>query len=151
MGGLCLVAACATERPARTATADSSTMPNDLIIVTGQTGGFAGRMRGYSIRADGRVWRWEGKHVEENVLAEATMPPEVVDSLWRRVQASDFFSQSQQVREERAFLSVTADGESRHVSWTATPIDSADTPIGQLYVYFRARAQDVLQQPSGEQ
>lgn len=143
VGGLCLTAACASEQPAQR-TAEQAALPIDLLIVAGQTAGLAGRMRGYSVRADGRVRRWEGKYIEENVLAESTAAPEVVDSLWRRVQDSDFFSQSQQVREEGAFLSVTADGDSRRVSWTAVPSDTSDAALAQLYVSVQQHARDAL-------
>lgn len=146
---LCLAAACTSDRHPRGDAADGPVTPDDLLVVVGQQAGPAGRVRGYSIRADGRVRQWEGKYVEENVLAEGVVPSDVVDSLWHRVQANDFFAQQQQVLEERAFMSVTARGDTRRVSWEAVPADSSEAPLGQLYVSYQAAARAAVQQAPG--
>ena len=141
--GACTCRASSDERaPAAASTetvCDTMRVPSDLHIVLGQTGGLAGRMRGYSLRADGTVQRWEGKYVEEHVQARRTVSPERIAAIWRRVQAVDYFEHAQQaMSHQTAFLRVTAEGRSHRVSWPIAPGQPPpETPLYELYAYVR--------------
>lgn len=129
------MSACTSQRSSADQQADSTEVPADLYIIFGREGGFAGRMAGYTVRADGTVSQWEGKFVGENVLRTATLPPERLRALWTQVQSTRFFERDQQqVGNMTEFVNITAAGRSHRVSWTV-PLGEkrADEPLQQLY------------------
>ena len=93
-------------------------VPSDLRIVFGYEGTFAGRSMGYSITAAGQVVRWEGKYPEEVVEATARIDRKHVERLWRRAEEIEFLRMKEQAMATvSSFITVSAQGDSRHVTW----------------------------------
>ncbi len=108
-------------------------IPSDLQIIFGQQGTFAGRSMGYSIYGDGQVVRWEGKYPEENKEATATVDADHVRRLWKRAQEIGFLEMSDQAMATvNTFITLTADGESRRVTWVDRDAN-APTPAQKFY------------------
>ena len=109
-------------------------VPADLEITIGQTGGFAGRMRGYTIAADGSLSEWEGKFPGENKRRSAQADSARAALLWRLAKEADILQTSQQaVGNMTWFVTVSAGGESRQVSWARWPEDASDQTKAQRY------------------
>ena len=107
---------------------DGGDVPPDLEIIFGQQGTFAGRGMGYSINAAGEVVRWEGKYPGEIAEAETTIAPKQVKRLWQHAEDIGFLSmQDQAMATTYYFISVSAAGESRRVTWVGREKD-APTP-----------------------
>lgn len=116
----------------RSGSADTQ-LPPDLLIMFGQQGTFAGRGAGYSIDAAGDVVRWEGKYPGEDTTAAAAVGRDQVQELWNRAREIGFLSmQDQEMASMYYFVSVTAGGESRRVTWTARE-QNASTPAQAFY------------------
>lgn len=110
-----------------------SDVPTDLEIVVGQQGTFAGRGMGYSINALGEVVRWEGKYPGEIIEDHATITPKQVQRLWHRAEEIDILSMKEQsMASIHSFITVSAGGESRRVTWTEREED-APTPAQALF------------------
>lgn len=108
-------------------------VPSDLKIVFGQEGTFAGRGMGYSIDAFGEVVRWEGKFPEEVVEARAKIDHRQVRRLWRRAEEIGFLHmQDQAMATVTSFITVTARGDSRRVTWTERD-DTSLTPAQEFF------------------
>lgn len=108
-------------------------IPSDLLIIFGQQGTIAGRGAGYSIDAAGEVVRWEGKYPGEDTTAAAAVGRDHVRMLWDRARDIGFLSMEDQAMASMYyFVSVTADGESRRVTWTPRGQD-APTPAQSFY------------------
>lgn len=137
---LLLVAACSN--PSRSPSGEAP-VPDDLEVVLGMEGGFAGRMTGYTLTADGAVTRWEGKYVGENVRRTGQASADEVAALWRRTQAADFFAREQRrTGNMTRFLTIRADARSHRVSWPTGPgTDAADTSLHALYDAWEALAE----------
>lgn len=115
------------------ASAMSEDIPSDLKIIIGQQGTFAGRSMGYSINADGAVLRWEGKFPEEHVEARASAPEAQVEQLWKHAREIGFLQMQEQVMSTvNTFVNVTANGESRRVTWDRRD-ENALTAAQQFY------------------
>lgn len=109
-------------------------LPPDFDIIVGQTGGFAGRMTGYAVNADGVVMEWEGKHAKENVRRESASDPARALALWRDAAEVGILQMTQQATGEATwFVALTAGGESRRVSWSSWPSDPADMTEAQRF------------------
>lgn len=112
---------------------NSEIIPEDLNIIFGRQGTFAGRSMGYSIEADGRVTRWEGKYPGEIEQANAAISEDELRRIWKRIEAIGFLEMSYQaMTTEGPFMNVTAGGESRRVTWTG---QSDDLPAGVQDLY----------------
>ena len=123
---------------------DGSAVPPDLEIIFGQQGTFAGRGMGYSIDANGNVVRWEGKYPGEVTEAEATIDSKQVRRLWRRAEDIEFLSmQDQAMATVYSFISVTAGGESRRVTWAERDAD-APTPAQEFFDECMETAREAL-------
>lgn len=110
-----------------------SDVPSDLEIVFGQQGTFAGRGMGYSINAAGEVVRWEGKYPGELKEARAAIDPKHVRRLWHRAEEIEFLSmQDQTMATLHSFISVSAGGESRRVTW-AERAEGSPTPAQDFF------------------
>ncbi len=108
-------------------------IPADLTILFGRQGTFAGRSMGYSINADGDVVRWEGKFPGENQLAAATVGRHEVRRLWRRAEEIGFLQMKEQaMATEGLFITLSAGGESRRVTWVARA-GEAKTPVQAFF------------------
>ena len=106
-------------------TAGEGQPPDDLEIVFGMEGAFAGRGMGYTIRRDGEVERWEGKFPGENREAAATISADEVSRLWKRAEEIGFLQMSDQVMATtNSFITVTAGGESTRVTWVERDEDA---------------------------
>ena len=110
-------------------------VPGDLEITFGQTGGFAGRMTGYTMLADGSLPEWEGKFPGENKRRTAPADSERAASLWRLATEAAILETSEQATGNMTwFVTVSAGGESRQVSWAGWPADGeAQTPAQRYY------------------
>ena len=124
--------------------ASAEEIPSDLKIVFGQQGTFAGRGMGYSIDASGEVVRWEGKFPGENTEASATVEENHVRSLWNHAQEIGFLEmQDQAMSTINYFVTLTANGESRRVTWIERNEDAL-TPAQRFYDECRAVARSAL-------
>lgn len=124
-----------------------SAVPSDLKIVFGQQGTFAGRGMGYSIDAVGDVVKWEGKYPGEIREAQAEIDPKQVRRLWHRAEEIDFLSMKDQaMATAHQFITVSAGGESRRVTWVARDED-APTPAQAFYDECMATARAALGEP----
>ena len=130
MLGITVSAGC--KRGEKAASTEMS-IPADLKIVLGHTGGFAGRSMGYSIYANGDVLKWEGKYPEENRQATAIVDQDHVQQLWNHASEIKILEMQEQVMGNVTwFITVTADGESRRVTW-AKRDEEALTPAQQFF------------------
>lgn len=112
-------------------------VPDDLQITIGQGGGFAGRMTGYTIAADGSIVQWEGKYPGENKRGEAPADEKRAATLWSQAtEAGLLTSSEQEVGNMTWFVSVTADGESRRASWASWP--DTGTTMSEAQEFYRA-------------
>jgi len=111
--------------------AQANPVPEDLKLTFGQSGGFAGRMMGYSIDAGGTVVRWEGKYPEENRQATSTLDQAQVQQLWDHATAIELLEMQEQVMDNIVwFVTVTAEGESRRVTWNK---QDPEAPVQQFF------------------
>ena len=111
--------------------------PSDLQIMVGQGGGFAGRMTGYTIGADGSVVEWEGKYPGENKRADAPADKERAAALWQQaVEANILETSQQEVGNMTWFVNVRADGQTRRVSWSEWPEDR--TTLSDAQAFYNA-------------
>jgi len=121
-------------------------IPSDLKIIFGQQGTFAGRSMGYSINGTGEVIRWEGKYPEEHTEATATVSEDEIQRLWRHAQKIGFLEMKEQAMSTvNMFITVTADGESRRVTWVGRDEDAL-TPAQKFYDECLAVAKAALEQ-----
>ena len=128
-----MVSAGAGCKHSETSVSADEEVPPDLLIMFGQQGTIAGRGAGYSIDAAGEVVRWEGKYPGEDTTAAAAVDYEKVHQLWNRARDIGFLSmQDQEMATMYYFVSVSAGGESRRVTWTARDQD-APTPAQAFY------------------
>lgn len=115
------------------AASDEDPVPTDLKMVFGMQG--SARMQGHSIAADGTVSRWEGLFPEQNVQARSEVDRDEVRRLWHYVQRSGFLEmQEQAMAQSFWFITVTANGQSRRVTWT----DRADQNPADAQALFDA-------------
>ncbi|MBT8400971.1 MAG: hypothetical protein KJO98_10890 [Rhodothermia bacterium] len=122
----------------------TSEVPSDLKIIFGQQGTFAGRGMGYSIAGSGEVLRWEGKYPEENIEASAVTDSGHIQSLWQRAQEIDFLEmRDQSMSTVHYFVTMTANGESRRVTWVERNEESL-TQAQEFYEECRAVAMSAL-------
>ncbi len=109
-------------------------LPADFDIIVGQTGGFAGRMTGFAVNADGVVMEWEGKHAKENIRRESAPDPTRALTIWRDATEAGILQMSEQAAGEATwFVALTAGGESRRVSWSSWPSDPEDMTEAQRF------------------
>ena len=129
---------------------DSSTEtpPADLVVLFGRHGVGGSGVAGYTIRADGTVLRWEGIAPESTVLAEGRVGADRVQALWDHLRAVGFWERQQQAMNPTHFITATANGESRRVTWHA-PIGAAppDTDVQRLYDDFDGVARSAFAAP----
>ena len=96
--------------------------PDDFQMTFGITGLPAGRMQGYTVHADGTLIQWEGKYPGENVRREGKLTPDQVNEIWTDVETSSYFTQSDMGKGlSNHFMNITADGESKRVTWNQAP------------------------------
>ncbi|NNE33792.1 MAG: hypothetical protein HKN13_01050 [Rhodothermales bacterium] len=114
--------------------AASVEVPSDLQIIAGQSGGFAGRSTGYTFSADGSVVEWEGKYPGENERATAPADLKRASSLWQHATDAAILQTTQQaVGNMTWFVTVTAGGESRRVSWAEWPEEGGALSDAQVF------------------
>ncbi len=137
------------EEERQTVRTGSDDVPADLKIIFGQQGTFAGRGMGYSINAGGEVLRWEGKYPEENTEASATVDAAHVQRLWKYAQEIGFLEiQEQAMATVNNFITLTAGGESRRVTWVQRDEDAL-TPAQKFYDECMVVAKTALGEESG--
>ncbi len=124
---LAAASGCTSQRRAPGPQPDRTGVPDDLRITFGREGGFAGRLAGHTIRADGSVAAWEGRAVGQQERVIATLAPDSLSVLWGAVQEVRFFEHDrQEVGDMTAFVNVTAAGRSHRVAWVVRPGESPE-------------------------
>jgi hypothetical protein len=131
--------------------AQVASIPADLEIIAGQTGGFAGRMTGYTFSADGSVVEWEGKYVGENKRGSAPADLERAATLWQHATDAGMMEKGEQARGNMTwFVTVKAGGESREVSWASWPQNGGElTEAQEFYNVCVAQARKALGKDNG--
>ena len=108
-------------------------VPADLKITFGREGTFGGRSMGYSITGDGQVIQWEGRYPEERTEATASIDTAHVRTLWEHAEAIGFLNlRDQAMATVSSFITLSAGGESRRVTWTARD-ENALTPAQEFF------------------
>jgi len=119
-------------------------VPDDLKIMFGLHGAEAGRDRGHSINADGEVIQWVGLYPEQNRQATGRADAEEVRRLWSHADSIGFLEMEEQVMAAAYwFISVSANGESRRVTWVERD-DAAPTPAQEFFDACSEVAQTAL-------
>lgn len=122
-------------------------VPSDFQIIFGQQGTFAGRGMGYTIDAEGVVVKWEGKYPGEVKEAVAGINADQVRRLWKHAEEIGFLSmQDQAMATAHSFVSVTAEGESRRVTWVDRDVDDP-TPAQVFFDECMKTAQAAFAEP----
>ena len=121
-------------------------MPADLVVHVGRADGVGGRVSGHTLLADGTVRRFEGRAPGDGVAVEGRVTLATVRALWEQIENVGVRSmQRQDVASPAYFVSVRADGETRHVQWHV-PLGQAPepTPLQRLYDDLRTEATAAL-------
>lgn len=114
--------------------------PEDFALTFGEGGGFTGQWSGQTVRPDGVVLRWQGRAAEENGMPAGSLTDERRRALWSELQQLDFADAAAANRPKGdliRFLKVTANGQTRTITWTpqmAPPGEApARAPLAEFY------------------
>ena len=128
---------------------NSATVPENVHLLFGQGGGFAGRWNGYTIEADGTVLQWSGMIQGDDATRVGALTPDQMADLWHRVEGVSFFAQERrEVGNMTTFIEIRAEGREHRVSWITRvgELGPEAPPLERLYAYLR----DIVQQASGK-
>lgn len=141
-----LAPACSSKKKINQSAAASSAgaIPADFQLIVGTSGGFAGRMNGYTIEANGAVTQWEGKYPGENVTQTGQLNAEEMAELWHEMEEAAYFDyQQQEAGNMTTFMNARADGKTHRVTW---PRQLGEVPAGSKMQVLHAACMEIIAQ-----
>ena len=116
---------------------DTPSVPADFEMMLGEGGGFSGQWSGYTIRADGSVFAWQGPVAGVNLDSIGVLEPDSLRRIWQRVKDIGFFSQSmEEAGNITAFVRITADSMEARASWIPG-VEAIQPPRHEVEALYR--------------
>lgn len=143
---LMLAPACSGKKKVNQSAQASSenAIPEDFQLTIGTSGGFAGRMNGYTIEANGTVTQWEGKYPGENTIQTGQLTAEEVASIWHQLEEAAYFEHQQQDEGNMTtFMNARANGTTHRVTW---PQQLGEAPSGSKMQQLHATCMEITMQ-----
>jgi hypothetical protein len=112
-------------------------IPADLRVVFGEGGGFVGTWRGFTIEADGSLWRWSGPVAEAAAERVGMLSKHEMRAVWNWIEEASFFeAEGGEPSNLTAVIRVRANDREHRVTWSPG-VEAVEPPLSETDALYR--------------